>query len=63
MANLTKINNEIAQSFEAMKEKQLDERTREILHDLGIPLIMPTPTTLSEIQRAETINYSISEAK
>ena len=39
--NLTKLNNEIAQSFEAFKEAKLDERCREILHDLGIPLIMP----------------------
>jgi len=47
MANLTKLNNEIAQAFEAMKERQLDERTREILHDLGIPLIMPTQPQLN----------------
>jgi len=42
--HLNKECEKIEQAFEAMKEKQLDERTREILHDLGIPLIMPTPT-------------------
>jgi len=45
--NLTKMNAEIAQSFEAFKEAKLDERTREILHDLGIPLIIPTQQQLN----------------
>jgi hypothetical protein len=45
--NLTLESKKLEQAFEAMKEKQLDERTREILHDLGIPLIMPTQQQLN----------------
>jgi hypothetical protein len=46
--NLTAESKKLEQAWEAMKEKQLDRRTREILHDLGISQIMPEQTTISE---------------
>jgi hypothetical protein len=61
--NLNLENAKISQAFEAFQEAQLDRRTKEILHNLGIPLIMPEQTTLSEIQRAETINCPIQELR
>lgn len=40
--NLTLANQKIEQAFESFQEKQLDERCHQILHDLGIPIVMPT---------------------
>ena len=57
--NLTLESAKLEQAWNALQEAKLDRRASEILHNLGIPLITPEQTTLSEIQRAETPNLPI----
>ena len=58
--NLTLESAKLEQAWDAFQEKKLNNRyAQEVLHDLGIPLITPEQTTLSEIQRAETPNLPI----